>query len=274
VANNRIIQLRKARGLTQRALADLAGTSQQQVQRIEAGVQGVRLELAMKIAAALGGELYDIFPSLAAPSKRKSRRSRIPAEEKLLEAGIDPDPVHWTVKLFANDGRVFLYQLSSNEKSRLEKIVSAGETNFVTFIATSHYVALNLKKFAATQFLFDFGIVDSQEKEGDYKLSLHLSSVRSPIVFGVDPDQKSLEDGDESQSQLQNIFATLDSGLEDEVVWFDDVDGERVYIRPIETMLIEAPLICCDPALWSTSFDGYLEDEAEKNPTTDVKEGD
>jgi len=270
LAKNRIPQLRKSRGLTQRALAELAGTSQQQIQRIEAGAHGVRLELAIRIAAALGGELGEIFPSLAAPPKRKgakpSRKSKqTSAQEKLLEAGIDPDPAHWTAKFIGYDGRIFLYDLPSDEKSRLEQIFSRPENDIVVFDTLSHRIALNAKNIAASQFLFDFGLVSAVrgDDEERHELKLHLNSAKEAVVFEVEPDRRLLDDdNDGSLSQLQNMFFSLDSGFEDDVVWFDDVDGERVYIRQPLILAIEVPLICCNPTLWNAYSEGFSEDEA------------
>ena len=91
---------------------------------------------------------------------------------------------------------------------------------------------------------------------------------REPIVaFGVDPDENSQEEDDEgSSSQLQGLFFYLELGLEeDEVVSFDDIDGETVYIRPTEVLAIEVPLVCVEPELRKAEFEGYLEDnETEK----------
>ena len=50
VTRNLIRDKRKALGLTQQQLAGMVGTSQQQVQRVEAGAQTVRLDLAVSIA--------------------------------------------------------------------------------------------------------------------------------------------------------------------------------------------------------------------------------
>lgn len=268
---NRISELRKARGLTQRALAELAGTSQQQVQRIEASVQGVRLELATRIASALGSQLGNVFPFMENGRRVKGLASSKYAlkREQFVEAGIDPDPVVWTVKLFAHDGRVFLYQVASDEKARLQQLVSNGDGRFVVFTSETHRVALNLKKFVATQFLFDPPDVAEEinEKPEKLELSLHPIASKDPIAFGVDPDENSQEEDDEgSSSQLQGLFFYLELGLEeDEVVSFDDIDGETVYIRPTEVLAIEVPLVCVEPELRKAEFEGYLEDnETEK----------
>jgi transcriptional regulator with XRE-family HTH domain len=274
VFKNRISQLRKSRGLTQRALADLAGTSQQQVQRIEAGIQGVRLELATRITTALGAQLADVFPFMAGERKIKGLAASryVLKPEQFVEAGIDPDPATWTIKFIAHDGRVFFYQVPSDEKARLERLVGDGEGQFVVFTSDTHRVALNLRKIAATQFLFDFGVVDFAKEEPEkLELSLHLIASKDPIPFEVEPDRKSPEDDDDGSSQLQSLFFYLDRGLEDdEVISFVDVDGETVYIRPAEALAIEVPLTCCEPELQNAEFEGYLEDEkatkVEANP--------
>lgn len=44
---------RKALGLSQKALGELAGTSQQHIQRIEAGRKNIRVETIIKLERAL-----------------------------------------------------------------------------------------------------------------------------------------------------------------------------------------------------------------------------
>lgn len=61
---NRIRVVREELGLSQQALATKIGTSQQQVQRIEAGMQSVRHDLALKICAALGTPIGKVFPRI------------------------------------------------------------------------------------------------------------------------------------------------------------------------------------------------------------------
>ena len=276
MAKNRLLHIRKSKGLTQRALAELAGTSQQQIQRVEAGAQGIRLDLASGISSALNCELGEIFPTLAKAKIRKTKlapRDQLVRNGQFSEAGLDPDPASWTAKFFSQDGREFLFHIPSDEKSRLEQMVREGADGFVVFSTHTHQVALNLGEFAATQFLFDFGVVEpSQENSDDkLKLSLHLIAAKDPIVFDLEPDRKPLEEDDQgSLSQLQNMLYYLEMNLEeDEVVQFDDVDGETVYLRRSVVLFLEVPLICCDPALWDAEFEGYLEDEAGKaNPSS------
>jgi transcriptional regulator with XRE-family HTH domain len=58
---NNVRTIREAKGLTQRELAKLAGTSQQQIDRLEKG-QSPFLELAWKVALALESGLEELFP--------------------------------------------------------------------------------------------------------------------------------------------------------------------------------------------------------------------
>lgn len=277
MAQNRISQLRKSLGLTQRALAELAGTSQQQVQRIEAGIQGVRLELATKIADALGSELADIFPSLAKDQKRKNiDNSRVPSQTKFMEAGLDPDPRRWSVDFYAHDGRIFSYELASDEQFRLQKIVQRPESDIMVFASKSMWVALNPTKIAATQFLYDLWTGDEgadADSDDKYELKLHLIGAKDPVSFDIEPDALLLDDDEHgNSSQLQRLFSQLEMGLDDEAVWFDDADGEPVYIRPKEFLVIEVPLICCEPVLQSAQSNGYDEDEFSNLPSSRSEE--
>ena len=69
-------ELREAKKLSQRQLAELVGTSQQQIQRIEAGLQAARIDVAVKIAEALGGSLADVFPGLKEALGKRGRSDR------------------------------------------------------------------------------------------------------------------------------------------------------------------------------------------------------
>lgn len=270
MTENRLWQLRKAAKLTQRALAEKVGTSQQQIQRIEAGIIAVRLDLGARLADALGVGLGDVFPKLAKSKKSKKGRKDTTAEtdQLLSEAGIDPDPRQWTIKFFMHDGREFFYRVASTEKDRLESIVSDFDKSFLVFNSQSKCVAINNKKIGACQFLYDLHFPDNPDEEEDkFELELQLISSKDPITFDLEPDTSKPEEDDVGlQSQLQLLFIYLDGADENEVVWFDDVDGERVYIRASEVLSIEVPLVCCEPALWKKSLEQCTEERnADEN---------
>lgn len=58
-----IVRLRKAKGLSQRDLAEMTGYNQSTIQRAEKLVPGIRLEVYQAIADALGATLADLFAS-------------------------------------------------------------------------------------------------------------------------------------------------------------------------------------------------------------------
>ena len=81
---NRIRGFREELGLTQRALAEKIGTSQQQIQRIETGVQSVRHDLALKISAVLGASVGALFPAISEAVQRIAPIEGSPAHVSAL----------------------------------------------------------------------------------------------------------------------------------------------------------------------------------------------
>jgi len=76
---NRIAELRKARGLTLQALADMVGASNQQISHLEKGRRGLTVDWVDRLAEALDCHPFDL---LDAPPQAKSERER---ERALLE---------------------------------------------------------------------------------------------------------------------------------------------------------------------------------------------
>lgn len=61
----RIKTLREQRNITQGELADLVGVHQSKISHCETGARGISLELAAKIADALGVAVDDLLPTRA-----------------------------------------------------------------------------------------------------------------------------------------------------------------------------------------------------------------
>ena len=101
---NRVKQLRGQLGLSQRKLAEMVETSQQQIQRIETEAVAPRLELATKLSNALGKPLEVVFPGPGKVLKRLAgevENSQLMPEEtfsELSQLGIEGDPRFWFVK--------------------------------------------------------------------------------------------------------------------------------------------------------------------------------
>jgi transcriptional regulator with XRE-family HTH domain len=258
---NRVFKLRKRAKLTQRELAARVGTSQQQIQRIEAGAAAVRLDIATRIASALGLNVHAVFPGLP-----RSTRTRAKGRKKPINAGVGL--AEWSIKLFMFDGRKFEFQIAGgeSEKDRLESIISSRRKRFIVFNTHDRIIAVKRSKIAACHFLYDLPWTsDGAGSSDSYKLTLHLVSAASPISFELEPDSKTLEEDDDGmQSQMQFLMMNIDGNDDDESFCFDDVDGERVYIRADEVLVIDLPHVCCEPSLLQKSLRGM--DEAQRSP--------
>jgi DNA-binding XRE family transcriptional regulator len=140
MTSTKIRALREKKGLTQRQLAKVVGTSQQQIQRIETGVQAPRFDLAARICSALKTPMEQVFPTTKKPIAAL-RRKGLSAESIFRDnefgagmeaAGIDMDPAVWTFKLRLRGGAMKMFPVSGPEKNRLWSAVQ-DPTEFVVF---------------------------------------------------------------------------------------------------------------------------------------------
>lgn len=63
--NRALIEARKAKGLSQAAMANLIGVTPQAYQRYEAGTRTPSVEMAIRVAAALSRPVEELFGELA-----------------------------------------------------------------------------------------------------------------------------------------------------------------------------------------------------------------
>ncbi|WOI25075.1 helix-turn-helix transcriptional regulator [Cobetia amphilecti] len=68
----RVRELRKNRGLSQEAMAALAGVDRSYMGHIERGEKNITLTKVYQISEALGIEVADLFPRTATPSVSSS----------------------------------------------------------------------------------------------------------------------------------------------------------------------------------------------------------
>ena len=193
---NRIRELRVKKGMSQKQLAEAAETSQQQIQRIEAGSQNARLEVAALICRALGAAMPEVFPTTELPLSRLAKRGRKltdayhddAAVEELENAGIDMDIV---VRDFCLSSPRRSRRLSTNFRKRVPpSLVSRSRRQslgFAVFDSGSHRYAINLDHLLFCHFLFDAPFVAdgvaSGDKESDYKVKFYLLDSPKPHVF-------------------------------------------------------------------------------------------
>ncbi|EMW1015361.1 helix-turn-helix domain-containing protein [Serratia marcescens] len=241
---NKIKELRTQLSITQRELADMVGTSQQQIQRIETGNVAAKLGLAQAISAVLKKPLSAVFPdSDKLLKKLRNQGSRSDDElENIAANGIEMDGCIWTVKLWLQGQQDYLLlPISPADKRRFyshfqESVVPDREFFFV-FDSEQHRYALNAREVIFHQFLFDgFTAVpddeDSDGSEGSYG-NVHITMVNGGPVIGLNCEPEVSEDDEiDDIGQLNAFFDMLESEPElTERYQLTDIDGEDAFIR-------------------------------------------
>lgn len=265
---NNIKRLRSEKGLTQRQLAEQAGTSQQQIQRIEAGLQAARVDLADRIATALGVSLNDLFPDLA---KLKFEETPSPwgdEAELVAEAGVELDPCLYTFRVRLRGGLERDFPVSARDRSRLRRMaLDWDRPQIAVFDTPAERVAINMQALSLCQFLFDpvvsaemaDGTSDVGEGERD-GLKVWLVEGGEPLWFGVEYDDK--EDDDGELGNVGGLFHDLEIADEERPVSFEDEDGEEVILLSSHVALCTVPLAYVSRALFEAEAEGEEEDEA------------
>lgn len=274
---NHVKKLREKHGLTQLALAEKAITSQQQIQRIERG-QLTRLDTAIRIAAALGRPVEAVFPAMKAALKKLTigDPKKLLEDEKLKaefdEAGIDPEPITWRFRFVLDTGLQREVEVSSKVKSRLWDQLQESERYYVVFDGFDERIAINVKRLALWQFLFDPGSTviefgdgsenkEAGRQEPDPDMKIWLGDNKEPWPLFLEGDYVDFADGQESGSEIQELFDDFDNCfLKDELFHVEDVDGETAFFRAKHAAMITVKLAVVRPELSDddtpTIFDG------------------
>jgi transcriptional regulator with XRE-family HTH domain len=280
MAENRIKQLRSKKGLTQRELAAAAETSQQQIQRIESGVQAARFDIAVRICAALGAPMEKVFPGTKNTLRKSAAKGNSISDllrdehalEELSEAGIEASGEVYAIKFLLRSGFMGINEISGQERKRLWTVVQDGDDlhNFVIFDTHSERVALNLKHLVFSQFLFDpISTKDDDTESTAQKLMVYTSVQRAPLEFGVDPDTEDLNDVDnglaeDENAQLQSFIDSISMSTDENNVFsFMDEDGERAFFRAADVSMVTVPLSYIEPKLFESEVEGYEEENGD-----------
>jgi len=271
---NRVKELRLKARLTQRELAQAAGTSQQQVQRIEVGLQSVRHHLAARIASSLGMPLDRVFPTPKSPKSDARSRSRSPREEDQQPGGIDQQIELWTLKIRLRGGAEEIIPIAPEDKERLWNQVSSGSDDFIVFQSDKARIAINPAHLLACQFRFDADYdaslpADQALSPVDEKhvgTRVYLCDSSEPLEFDVVPDTSEFcdEKDDGSGYINQSAFVDLETDPEpkERISLVDDDGGETVFFRIGDLAMLSIPLDCCEPALLNSIYEGDAEEEA------------
>lgn len=253
---NQIKAYRLAKGLTQKQLAKLISTSQQQIQRIESGSSATRLDVAAKLSDVLGQPPERLFPGAGKAlekmrsERRTSRYVELDSWSKVRAIGIEPDPRVWTLKIGVRGyGEPFFFRnVPSLDKERVySEIQSEGnmadDVAFVVFDTESHRVAVNVTELSYCHFLYDaenmkvVNLDDNGEEatnsaEDEYTAQVYMVGGGPPLVLELDADESFDASSDEEMPQCHGAFYDLQTACtKSQRVFLTDEDGERVAIR-------------------------------------------
>ncbi|EOD1044446.1 helix-turn-helix transcriptional regulator [Citrobacter farmeri] len=252
---NNIKQLRTQLSITQRELAFMVGTSQQQIQRIETGKVAAKLSLAQAICNALDKPLNVVFPESdrLINDFRKKRRQTDEDLEAIGISGIEMDSGLWTVKLWLQGQQDYLLlPISAADKRRFYYYFQEKNTpnteRFFVFDSSEYRYALNMREVVFHQFLSDGFAPIMSEEEDDY-FNVHITLVNSGTVIplSVEPDAPQNEETDDI-GQLNAFFDTLDCEPETtDRFMITDEDGEDAFIRIGSIAMVRVALDALEP---------------------------
>lgn len=256
---NRVRAARTKLGFSQRALAELVGTSQQQIQRIETGKVAARLELATKLAAALKTPLPALFPGSAKPLRKaveayEARRE--PDEDvvsELANVGIETDVRAWFFRIrLRGHKQNQTFQVAPDQQRWLFRKVqdedaTGNQLTFVVFDTAEERIAINASELVYCHFMYELAAFVKEEKnDPGLTVEVFLAGNEQPLTFGVEPDSGSPDD-EEDEGQFRGIFFDLETYADETGrVYFEDEDGEDVFLRAGDIALLKVPLLVVD----------------------------
>jgi DNA-binding XRE family transcriptional regulator len=248
---NKVKAFRLKKNLTQRELAEKAGTSQQQIQRIETGQIAARLDLALRISTVLEKPLSAIFPGSKQALEKLQKEKELgyidgTTLSRISDHGIEADnKIYYFKFLLRGHSDEIILSISPQESRRLFKLVQLESgTKFIVFDGDEYAVALNLSQLVYCHFLFEvLPFLPEPDQEEHPDLKVYFNENKNHLSFQAEPDHLE-EDG-----TFRSILSFLESDPEDsERIHFEDVDGESVFIRIGDIALLYIPL-------WVLEFD-------------------
>ncbi|WP_114011720.1 helix-turn-helix transcriptional regulator [Cohaesibacter intestini] len=264
---NRIKELRKKKGMSQRDLAKVAGVSQQQIQRIETGNSNTKFEVIKKICAALGEtSIGHVFPDSQQPAKFPTYMDfeenededeifdeRDPSFVEMYLNGPALDlPKHHKVRIFLKGNRCCEFEINGKEISALRSALGhrTQELSFAVFETSTTKVALNVTHVIAAQFFIMDGEEDPAPKNiqsiSSDKVAIISPEQAEPIELWVGPDEDTIfnDFADQWKIQLQDAFFWAGAADDEDcaVIHLTDSDSFTVMVRLDQISLLSAPL--------------------------------
>lgn len=271
---NKIKVLREQKKLSQKRLAELIGTSQQQIQRIETGVHSVRFDLALSICDALETPLQTVFPEtrkvVSVARKTGRNLNHMWADRDLSRqmenAGIGMDPHTWYFRYRLRGGAEGILPLAGSDKDYLWHQLhrTDSENYFVVFDSGETRVLVNLNHLIYGHIVWEvprIALDDQHDGEWDalgfglqgHTLSVYLVDSSSALYFTVEPDEPLEGDLMEDEGQFRLLVSLVKFALQedtDEVFSFDGDEEDTIFLRASDIAMIKIPWHVLYPDHW------------------------
>ena len=250
--------------MTQSQLAEAVGTSQQQIQRIETGIQIARFDIALLICKILETKMEKVFPKankvLLKSTKRCDHISDIFNDEKIInemeESGVDISLGITSFEYRLRGGTNGECIVCDPDYRRLWYAVqrtSPDDPPFVVFNSEGSSIVLNLNHLIFCRFKYD--IPKDPKEENNTNVKIFMSDTDIPMIFDVDPDEGNPNDENDN-GQFRNILSAAQTYLEkNEIYSFYDGDEDKVFLRAEDIAMMEIPLWVVEPDLLDDDFD-------------------
>ncbi|NBC37801.1 helix-turn-helix domain-containing protein [Novosphingobium sp. FSY-8] len=266
MVKNKIKEFRKKAKLTQRELAKLAGTSQQQVQRLEAGVQSARLQMAESLANALNCSVHALFPAEA------SGRGAIQSPKSIAGRAVKPDDEGYEMcyremQLQLSNGLGFKLRIEDREMDRIRAhVLNCDDEKDAFFLVSTPQETFAFNQSVINRIVFDFeeylNVLDDEiadgirEQEG---LKIWFKGQDVAECFGVDADDfyQSEEVGPLASLMMELDFYEGDRGT----INFETIDDEEIALFPRKIAAISLPNQFLSKELADAQSEGFAEDE-------------
>jgi transcriptional regulator with XRE-family HTH domain len=276
--------------LTQAALAERAGLTQQRIQRMEAEVGPLRVEQLDQVARALDVTLSDLVPGLGREDKRprKSRRR----SERDVEPVADPfagliEPAEMerrTLRVCLVGGHEISEIFYGQDYERIVSILRDGDKPWICLDGVEHSIAIRTDMIETIRIyadsVGDFRTEDAVESEKSHEEANEEASnpewldayyrsgrrERHSIIpdHGNEYDDSLAEGGVDYQNRrlfydLDSIDADADRGDGTTVSFWDD-DEDEVFLNYRQLVAVVTPLTNTNPSLDRAVFEGMEEE--------------
>jgi transcriptional regulator with XRE-family HTH domain len=265
--------------MTQRQLAEAAGTSQQQIQRIESGVQAVRYHQAVGIAMVLGETCESVFPQPRGSVRTSTGSTADGDQPDKASSGVDKRPERWTLWYRLRGGAEGTVPIAGEHVRNLRSSIAdgGGDTTFVVFDSHTSRVALNRVHLLACQFLAEPdldhpllppNLAPNVADEDDASTLIYLADAAAPIEMTVVSDQADMMEmvkGNDDGSGCVNQIALRELDLylfenESRIRLIDEDGYEEMFFRAKDIAMLVMPLAACEPSLLRSMDEGDAED--------------